>query len=488
MQQQNGNGESRKRLFFTLLVPFLLLIGGGAAYVGKDRVRSEQDLIRKSEISNVIMGVRRLDGELSLPLRQLRALRESAAMRQTLAGAPNSVLETAFSDLILNTGIYDKIRWVDESGQEQVRVENVEGRPRVIAPAPGDNIADSYYFINAMKLKPGQAYVSPMDLNVEAGTVSQPHKPSLRLALRLLDATGQPRGLLILNVAARRMLDAFTESVAEARDHAMLLNSEGYWLKSVDGKEEWGFMLNRQDTLGSRNPEAWKAISAIPSGQEDLADGLWTWSTVYPLKSMESRDVADLPGWLVVAHLPRSQMDLVGASVWPQVLGSAALLGVLFAGICGWLARALSQRSQARVEAVKAHAEAAAAQRLNESLERFHLIVEANVNGILAVDSQGHIVLTNPALESMFGYEHDELLGKPMDILLPESLRAGHAGLRGGYMKSPAARPMGAGRVLAGRRKDGSEFPLEISLSPYTEHGEQYVDAIVVDLSRRDEH
>jgi PAS domain S-box-containing protein len=481
MEHVSSKHESPVRLFLQLFLPALVLIVGGAWYIGHDRIRSEVDLLRTNEIGNVIVGVRRLDDELSLPLRQLHWLAAHPAVREAVDAGKPAALQGVMADLIATGGLYDKIRWVDEHGLERVRVDAVAGLPVVTTEQA--NVSGRYYYTAAMKLKPGQVTISPLDLNTERGQISQPPKPVLRLSMPVSDAGGHPRGVLILNVAAKRLLDAFTASLLEARDHVMLLNDDGYGLRSPDSANDWGFMFGSKNSLGSRNPAAWQAISTIPSGEEELGDGLWTWSTVYPLKVVD--DVAELPHWLVVSHLPQSELDLIGYRVWPQVGGSAAVLLLLFGGIAAWLSRALSERTQARVEAARAHAEAAAAQRLNESLERFHLIVEANVNGVLAVDSQGRIVLANPALAQMFGYDRDELLGKPMELLVPESHRGQHGKHRDAYIRSPAARPMGAGRELTGRHKDGSEFPVEVSLSPFTEHGEQFVDAIVVDLSGR---
>jgi PAS domain S-box-containing protein len=87
----------------------------------------------------------------------------------------------------------------------------------------------------------------------------------------------------------------------------------------------------------------------------------------------------------------------------------------------------------------------------------------------------------------MFGYGQGELIGQPMEILVPESERAGHEQMRAGYMRAPQARPMGAGRDLVGRRKDGSRVPIEISLSSFVEDGRRYVDAVVADISARKE-
>ncbi len=476
------------RLFFLLFGPVALLILAGAWYVGQDRIEDEMGLIRADEIGSVVMGVRRLDDELRLPLHQLRTLVQQDAVRQAidLGGADGQQgMADAFSGLIAYTWVYDKVRWIDETGRERVRVNNEAGRPQRVAEGGLQDLADSYYVKNTLQLKPGQFYISRLDLNVENGKVDIPYKPMLRLATPVEDSAGRPRGILVLNVAARDLLNVFTESLVEARDHAMLVNSDGYWLKSPNSEDDWGFMFDREETLGSRSPAAWKAISDIPSGQIEAADGLWTWSTVYPLKVEVHREVADTPHWLVVSHLPSNRLALVSRGAWNTVGSSGLVLLSLFGILAAWLTRALAGRTRAEVETAKAHVETEAANRQSEVLKRFHLVVEANANGLLAIDAQGRIVLVNPALERMFGYASKELLGLPMDILLPETARSRHVGQRQAYVRSPLARPMGTGRDLYGRRKDGSIFPVEISLSPFTENGEQYVDAVVVDITER---
>src|SRR4029453_14699886 len=77
----------------------------------------------------------------------------------------------------------------------------------------------------------------------------------------------------------------------------------------------------------------------------------------------------------------------------------------------------------------------------------------------------GRITLVNAAAERMFDYPRAELLGQSLEILLPERIRQGHVGQRAGYFAEPRVRPMGIGLDLAGRRRDGTEFPVEISLS-----------------------
>jgi PAS domain S-box-containing protein len=85
----------------------------------------------------------------------------------------------------------------------------------------------------------------------------------------------------------------------------------------------------------------------------------------------------------------------------------------------------------------------------------------------------------------MFGYSREELIGQSVELLVPERLRAQHVGHRAGYAQQPKVRPMGAGLELWGRRKDGGEFPIEISLGPMDQAGETYVTAAVRDITER---
>lgn len=101
-----------------------------------------------------------------------------------------------------------------------------------------------------------------------------------------------------------------------------------------------------------------------------------------------------------------------------------------------------------------------------QSYLRFRDLLEAAPNAIFEMEHDGTIVLLNAAAERMFGYTRDELLGQIIEVLVPESLRTRHREHRGDYAQHPTTRPMGIGLELFAKRKDGSQFPVEISLSP----------------------
>lgn len=119
--------------------------------------------------------------------------------------------------------------------------------------------------------------------------------------------------------------------------------------------------------------------------------------------------------------------------------------------------------------------------------EGFRRVFEAAPDGILVVDTRGRIREANPQAEEMFGYDREDLMGMEVEELVPEGVREAHRREREAYTDDPEPRPMGVGLELTGRRRDGSEFPVEISLSPMESRGETRVIAIVRDVTERRE-
>ncbi len=160
--------------------------------------------------------------------------------------------------------------------------------------------------------------------------------------------------------------------------------------------------------------------------------------------------VTDYP--LTIRHAEGRQTDvLYNASVYKDARGN--VLGVFAA------ARDITGRKKAE--------------------ERFRAVLEAAPEAMVIVNKEGRIVLVNAQTQKLFGYGREELLGKPVEMLVPQRFRGAHPAHRTGYFAKPTARPMGAGLDLYGQRKDGSEFQIEISLSPLeTEEGKQVSSTI----------
>ncbi len=120
--------------------------------------------------------------------------------------------------------------------------------------------------------------------------------------------------------------------------------------------------------------------------------------------------------------------------------------------------------------------------------EKFKALFQYATNGIVLADTKGLIVMANPAAELLFGYEAGELLGKSVDILIPARLGEKHKEHRAHYHQNPQPRSMGIGMDLKGLKKDGTEFPVEVSLSPFKSSEGAFVVAFVVDNTYRKKH
>jgi PAS domain S-box-containing protein len=138
---------------------------------------------------------------------------------------------------------------------------------------------------------------------------------------------------------------------------------------------------------------------------------------------------------------------------------------------------AREQESRARVEASE--------KALRESAERFRSIMDAASDAIIVSDRHGRIVSWNRGAQAMFGYAESEILGRPLSVLMPERHHRAHAEGLGRFMATGQSRIVGSSVELEGMRKDGSEFPLELSLASWTTAGERFVSGILRDVTER---
>jgi PAS domain S-box-containing protein len=158
------------------------------------------------------------------------------------------------------------------------------------------------------------------------------------------------------------------------------------------------------------------------------------------------------------------------------------------------IARDITQRKAAE-EAIafnetklRVLAEQSATARAEATAERrFRELIENAPDAIVQVDAAGRIVIANRTAETMFGYSREELAACGVDALVPEAVRGQHAERRAGFAAAGVSRPMGAGLELLARRKDGSTFPVEISLSPVRTEGGVHVTAVIRDVTQRRE-
>jgi diguanylate cyclase (GGDEF)-like protein/PAS domain S-box-containing protein len=503
-------------MFLRLFVPALALLVVGAILLGNAEVDREMTRLRSQEALQVRLGVGVMHRRLEMVGRDLGYLSTHGTLRAAIdTPTPERMAELAadFADFSGAKGIYDQIRWIDETGMERIRVDHVNGRPVVIPDERLQNKGKRYFFTDTMRLAPGETFVSPLDLNIENDRIEVPYKPMIRVGTPVVDAAGAKRGIVILNYHGRDLLQVFAEETAEVADHIMLVNREGYFLKSPRTDDEWGFMFKRADlSLEHRFPAAWRAVQAADTGQLRLDDGLWSWASVRPLqagqRSSAGASDASAPSrgaienreyvWKAVALVPTQQLDQVVAAIWGAIAAAAAVLAALFA-LGSWnLARAWAARRDAEQRLRQAnadleHAVAARTAQLQERLEELDQknrqltesaavlggILASSIDGYLNVDDHGRIIDANDTYARQSGYTREELLA--LHIVDLEAVDSA------AEIAARIDRLRAAGHALfesRHRRKDGSLWDVEVSVV-FRDIGDGRFFAFLRDITER---
>ena len=288
-------------------------------------------------------------------------------------------------------------------------------------------------------------------------TAVQPLELVVAVAVPIKDAQGQPIGILMAPYALdtisswlRRIqeLGAQTVSVADQNGHLLAHPAIDVFQPPVDVS---AYAPVRRTLAGE------SGAGVFQPADEDF------FVAFAPIPAF---------GWGVVVEQPvaaaqegvraaQRQMVLFGFVFVALALGCGSLMGSLFR----------------QLNTVK--------ETLRLSETKFRGLLEAAANAIVGVNQEGLITMVNAETEKSFGYQRDELLGHPVEILIPEAFHRVHQAHRASYLRLARARTMGPGLELRARRKDGSEFPVEISLTPLETEGGLLVMAIIVDITER---
>lgn len=389
----------------------LLLIIGSMHYY--TYYTTERSSIESIESLNVDLAHRVIMADLANVIRDLRFLAEHIE-RQGLPEALPWTREQRIADefrvFAKNKGLYDQIRYLDNSGMEIVRVNYNDGDTKVVPYAQLQNKSNRYYFREALAQDRSGIYLSRFDLNVENESIEQPFKPVIRFGTPVFDHNTSKSGIVLINYLGARLIDNFTRAATNIADHVELLNKDGYWLSSPVPENEWGFMLDKDTRFQNFSPVAWEEISGSDKGQFETHEGFFTFATIYPLSTelavtpdinagTLSGDVqrSDVP-WKIVSHIPADKIS----STFPVFLGNNAALYLfmfflVFIGT-GFLARTRYLHGIAE------------AQRDYE--QRFRLTLENIDLAAVAVNRQGKITFCNNYFLRITGWQRSEVISK----------------------------------------------------------------------------
>ena len=409
---------------------------------------------------------------------------------------------------------YWQARYIDEHGQERARVEYTDDGTVVSAPKRAlQNKAADAYFIETMKLAPGALYVSPISLDREHGRIVEPHRAAMRVATPIVDRLGRRRGVVIINQHAEALFRKFQEPIQALGGQAYLVDQDGYFLVHPDSNKTFGFDQGIDYRLKQIHPRLADEMGSMNSFIERETDA--ELPGVEPHVHGFSKIAYDPnnPGnyWAVVLDLPDSVAFAPVDALRNNLLGIGLLIGMLgtLAGLI-WAGRFARQASDLastagqiaqgdvhlRVDTTSLSDEFLVLGRvfnrmldaLTTSERRLTNIVNLAADAIISVDEEQRILIFNQGAEQIFGYTAAEILGQPLDRLLP----ARNAGAHREHVRRFAAdtdtsRAMNRRAGIHGRRKDGIEFPAEASISKVEENGKFQLTVFLRDISEREQ-
>jgi PAS domain S-box-containing protein len=384
-------------------------------------------------------------------------LSEQDALQSFLTnGDPASLrhLEAEYLTFANHREFFDQIRLLDLTGREIVRVNRSAGEVRLVPADQLQDRSDRYDTKETLKLGNGQAFVSPFDLNVEAGAIELPVKPTIRIGVPVFDHSGSKRGIIVINYLAQRILDRVHDLDDTIAD-IWLVNSDGYWLLGPNAQEAFAFMYPDRtgQSFAAAHPEVWRQMQAAPATGR-ISQGIGQFAYVRADVNSETMvEAVAPPHWFLVIFTSNAY-SAAQLSTLRQGFGvAAAVLVLLMAAVSLGLARHQIQRHENQ-------------RKLQLGEARFRDLLESAPDAVFITDRRGEIQLVNAQAERLFGYGRTELIGQEIEKLMPSRYRGDIAGHDDDYLAAAGARPMGAGLELHGLRKDGLEFPVSINLSP----------------------
>ncbi|MEQ9059868.1 MAG: PAS domain S-box protein [Gammaproteobacteria bacterium] len=441
------------------------------------------------------------------------ALREGAAMAhlralpRDLAAPDLALLADDFRARLRASPTYLQLRLLAPDGQELLRLERDASAN--IVEGSATRLQDKSRrpdFIAALALGDGGVHVSPIELDTEHGFAQHPARPVVRAAAPVRDAAGALLGIIVVNLdlgpfvarLARAPAPLFELTITDATGRCLIAPAR-FDAATVDT----GCVAEATAPARPPGDDAIAGRGAAPFAVDAAAREI----VRIPVIAGDDRRFG-----IVLAAKPASLNAMTSAVSGAIVPSAATILGA--AVFIGWLlsrsvTRPLERMSRALAgfdgrghlaapdggstevrhlgrafEQMAREIDQRTAQ-LERDERRFRALVEHSPVGTLVVDGDGRIRLTNSRAQGMFGYAAGTLQGMSVDVLVPPRHRDAHPALRRAYSARPTPRPMGADRELYALRADGSEFPVEIALTPFRDDDGMHFVASVVDITER---
>ena len=385
-------------LLFLIPVSLVLIIGIGLHY--SFHVKANLKTLEKTDLLNVRLAQLTINNVLQDIVSDIKYLQEHNQLRNGFIKTPRAkkILEQDFLSFSKNRKIYDQIRYLDIKGKEIVRINNNNGQPYVVKEEQLQKKDSRYYVTKTLALKKNDIYWSPFDLNIENHTIEQPYKPTIRIGTPVYSSYGRHTGVLILNFDGKKLISEFRRATANIADHIMLVNESAYWLIHPQGKDEWGFMFDNNNTFARQYPELWQTIrSKKRIGQETINNNLITYATLF-FNSIGSTTIQPKKSssWKIIALAQPELINQLHSGFFKRNALFYSIIFILIAIGAFLLARLqiYNQKSEAQGEYERS----------------FRNILESMDLLAVTLDKEANIIFCNHSFLHFSGYELNDVL------------------------------------------------------------------------------
>lgn len=401
-------------------------------------------------------------------------------------GLEKEVMSQAFYRIVASREAYIKqLRFIGIDGKELVRVDNVDGKVVTVTNEFLQNKAQRYYVQEGLKLRRGQVYQSPLDLNIEFGTVEFPYRPMIRFVAPVFDSRSVMKGIVVLNFNAGAMLSELNALGESSMAAIWLLNDQGYWIYDRFQEREWGFMFNDPSlSVQTTYPDIWQLINEY-SGNDAQFDVLqdhtglisvqrWLYS---PRILLKGHNEFNMP-WTAVAYYSPELIGSLYRDLQQRYLGLLLVSAVPILSLSIGFAVMFKRREELSRSVSKL-------EEMRAADNKFRMALDASPTPMLMVDQEQNIVLANREALKLFGFSEPEEMYIPLTTLIPNQFKKRHIHLVETFQTTPEVRRMAPIREVKALTKTGQEISVEIGLNPVETSDGVVTLASITDITQR---
>jgi PAS domain S-box-containing protein len=474
--------------FFRIFLPLAVFFGSLTVLFYYKDVNTELLSVKKDEYFKISSQVEAINSRFESINTDLQFLVAQNELLQYLKNSNPDQLATLIQELELFASIkkiYTQVKFLDKNSDNIIRVfneEDMSGSANMSSLAEG--IQQDYY-TSSERFPENRVYISPINFTDKSNSKGKA-APVIHFSIPVIDTRDDLRGVFVLSHPVTFLLEDMQSASQHSRGQSYLINDNGDYFGGQSIKEN---DLQQQDTSPKKiedllGDDAWQQIRQQQRGQISTPLGLITFSTIYPLqadraakksepaKTLNNADQEYL--WKAVSFVPKKVLK-----EWPEkILGRILLLY----SVCVIII-AISSFMLARTGLRRKKAEEA----MRENEEELRAINEAAANAIIAIDNNKNVLHWNPAAERLFQYSAKEVVDKPItSIISPPKHQSSFTKISRKFKLPVDTDSMEAKTIeLYGYKKDGTEFPVEVSFSAFKKGDQWHTVGIIRDITAR---